>query len=290
PVAGTLSFSSVTTSSITITCSQATDGNAGHTAATLEYKIVKAATSAAIDTIEEIEAITTAEAGRVQDWSANDRSESATSLSENTTYYFAAAVRDASGNKAVYAPQSQATLKAYYVFVTNSGWPGNMGGDGGGVTKADSNCNDINDPNRPPGASLTYKALIVDGTNRVACTSANCTTGGASENVNWVLKASTYYKNWVSSSSTVIGQTTSAGLFSFSISAKINTGFNPCWTGLNADFTIKNDGSSRCTSWTDNSAGPEGGSGQTNAQTSSLIDSGGTTPCNSSSKLICVEQ
>src|SRR6185369_3589397 len=41
--------------------------------------------------------------------------------------------------------------------------------------------------------SGTYKALIVDGTNRIACTSANCSGTGNAEHVDWVLRANTAY-------------------------------------------------------------------------------------------------
>ena len=63
---------------------------------------------------------------------------------------------------------------------------GSCGGAGGGtascgigangVQKADYVCQ--NDPGRPDTAKI-WKALVVDGTNRVACTNTNCTGGTA---------------------------------------------------------------------------------------------------------------
>ncbi|GBF44125.1 hypothetical protein LPTSP2_34280 [Leptospira ellinghausenii] len=40
-----------------------------------------------------------------------------------------------------------------------------------GISGLDSQCN--SDENKPSGSG-TYKAMVADGTNRIACTSANC--------------------------------------------------------------------------------------------------------------------
>ncbi|HLD45750.1 MAG TPA: DUF1554 domain-containing protein, partial [bacterium] len=64
------------------------------------------------------------------------------------------------------------------IFVTDATYNGNLGG----VAGADALCEA--DANKP--ATGTYKALIVDGVARVACTTANC-GGGAGENIDWVL-------------------------------------------------------------------------------------------------------
>ena len=85
----------------------------------------------------------------------------------------------------------------------------------------------MTDSNYP--GSGTYKALITDGTNRVACTSANCATGGAGENINWVLTPSTEY--FRTDGTTEIGVTTSAGIFSFPLSNAI-TASGVAWTGF----------------------------------------------------------
>jgi hypothetical protein len=58
-----------------------------------------------------------------------------------------------------------------------------------GILGADAKCEV--DGNKP--ATGTYKAFLVDGVNRRVCTSHNCGTDGALENLNWVLKKNTKY-------------------------------------------------------------------------------------------------
>ena len=80
-------------------------------AANLQYRLVRAASSAAIDTITEVDA-----AGGgvtvVDDYTTNLTSRNVTGLTASTTYFFAVVVRDSAGNKAIYAPASQATSAA----------------------------------------------------------------------------------------------------------------------------------------------------------------------------------
>jgi hypothetical protein len=109
----------------------------------------------------------------------------------------------------------------------------------GGISAADAECNDS-----PPTAG-TYKALLVDGTTRVACTSADCTTNGAAEGVDWVLAPNTTYVR--ADGTTVIGTTTSAAVFSFPLDASIGDSAYTYWTGLDADWTTSDDS---CSGWT----------------------------------------
>lgn len=77
--------------------------------------------------------------------------------------------------------------------------------DGNGIEEADALCNaDTNKPN-----DSTYKAIIVDGLNRTACTTASC-AGGSSEHTDWVLQADTEYRR--GDGTTVVGTTDSNGL------------------------------------------------------------------------------
>jgi hypothetical protein len=85
-------------------------------AASLEYKVVRASTTAAIDTVTEADAATT-----VTDWTANLRSASATGLTEATTYAFVVLVRDAALNKALYTTVSTTTTDATAPTVGGSG-------------------------------------------------------------------------------------------------------------------------------------------------------------------------
>ena len=66
------------------------------------------------------------------------------------------------------------------LFVTAAGYNGNLGG----VSGADAKC--MADANKPSDGK-TYKAMLTDGSTRIACTSANCTTSGNAEHLGWVL-------------------------------------------------------------------------------------------------------
>jgi hypothetical protein len=112
----------------------------------------------------------------------------------------------------------------------------------GGIIGADAQCN-----TSPPTAS-PYKALLVDGTTRVACTSAQCTTGGATEGVDWVLAPNTKYVR--KDGTTVIGTTSAAAIFAFPLAASIGTNGDSYWTGLNPDWTTNSDS---CSGWTQTS-------------------------------------
>jgi hypothetical protein len=121
------------------------------------------------------------------------------------------------------------------IFVTASAFNGNLGGASG----ADAKC--MADGNYP--GSGTFKAMLRDGTRR-ACSSANCTTSGLAENVDWVLKPVTTYIN---SSAAVIFTTNTSAIFVFgTITNTISTPVNT-WTGLWVDWT--NGGVGNCNNW-----------------------------------------
>jgi hypothetical protein len=173
-------------------------------------------------------------------------------------------------------------LVTKYIFVT-TGTAGNgtFTGNLSGISGADASCNsDSNKPN-----SSTYKALIVDGTNRVACTSANCATSGNSEHVDWVLAASTQYKR---PNGTVIGTTNSLKLFTFNLTNAISPMISNsyAWTGFSSsrDWTTS---ASTCSSWSSTSGNGEAGRlASTDAQSMQYF----TPTCSSSRFLYCVEQ
>lgn len=103
PTPGTgLTFSSITSSSITVSWGAATDDVTPQ--ASLQYKLVRSSTNN-IDTVANAEANGTT----VLDWTTNDLTEAASSLSSSTTYWFNTLVKDAAGNKAAYTQLSQAT-------------------------------------------------------------------------------------------------------------------------------------------------------------------------------------
>jgi N-acetylneuraminic acid mutarotase len=107
PIAGTgIVFSSLATTSITVSWGAGTDALTSTN--DLQYKLVKASNSAAIDTVGEADSIVGLDL--VMDWTSNTVQASATGLSDSTTYYFAVLVRDAADNKVLYSPQNSTTL------------------------------------------------------------------------------------------------------------------------------------------------------------------------------------
>jgi hypothetical protein len=106
PATGTaISFPSTTYTGTMVDWGAATDNVTAQ--ASLQYRVVKAATGAAIDTVAEADAVTGADL--IMDWTANTVYKTVTGLSAGTTYYFAVEVRDAAGNKALYTPASVTT-------------------------------------------------------------------------------------------------------------------------------------------------------------------------------------
>lgn len=165
-------------------------------------------------------------------------------------------------------------------------------GSFGGAAAADAICNA--DANKPTGGG-TYKAMLADGTDRRACTTDNCSTGGTSEHIDWVLKPNTTY---TSSSGTTIATTDANGLFSSSISQAIGSAGVFVWTGITyqqdfgaasafIDRWINSNGN--CNNWTDNSNLVAGEIGQGEATDYRYI-SGGNPTCNNNYKFYCVEQ
>jgi hypothetical protein len=109
PTPGTaLSFASVASTSLTVNWGKASDNVSAQTE--LQYKLVRAASAGSIDSIAKVDAITNAGAGLVFDFTADVATQNITGLSSSTSYAFALIVRDASGNKALYAPATVATL------------------------------------------------------------------------------------------------------------------------------------------------------------------------------------
>lgn len=121
------------------------------------------------------------------------------------------------------------------IFLTASPTNANLSG----VAGADALCS-AEAPN-----DSAYKALIVDGVARVACTSADCGDSGSDEQVDWVLAPSTLYQRL---DGTVIGTTNDVGIFPHEsmLQASI-AGGNVYYTGLSEDWTTSPD---TCDGWT----------------------------------------
>ncbi|MFZ5630853.1 MAG: DUF1554 domain-containing protein [Spirochaetota bacterium] len=160
------------------------------------------------------------------------------------------------------------------IFLTASGYSGNLGGTAG----ADAIC--VADGANPNGAGNgSWKALI-GAPDRLACTTANC-TGGIAENLNWVLKPNTKYMR---PDGFEIGNTNEKALLIFPLVSPISpmpTTF--AWTGLGADWVY----STSCGDWI--SGGGSGNRAQVDSLTSAAIFTGAQT-CGVSERLYCVEQ
>ncbi len=108
PTTGTpISFTDVLPTSVTVNWGAATDDVSA--AADLEYKVVRADTEAELDTLAEVDAITSG-AQLVMDFTADTTDAAATGLVLGTTYAFAVVVRDEAGNEALYTPDSVTTV------------------------------------------------------------------------------------------------------------------------------------------------------------------------------------
>jgi hypothetical protein len=277
PTAGTaISFSLVAGTTLTVTWGAATDTNTA--TADLQYKLVSATLTSALDTVSEADAITSGSV--LMDWTANTTSKAVTGLTASTTYAFAVLVKNTQSQKALYTPNTQAmTNGRLRIFVSATTNNGNLGG----VSGADAIC--MADANKPSDA-WSVKAMLVDGTSRVACTSNNCGNFGVSEHTGWVLAASTaYYRQ---DGTTLIGTTTAAGVFSFPLNDKIGPSVTTAWTGLSvAAFSWMTSGST-CTGWTVSTGNGE--VGQAQDVTSAAINDISTPNCLNAKSLYCVEQ
>lgn len=180
---------------------------------------------------------------------------------------------------------TSSTSTSKKMFLTASKYDGNLGG----VTGADAKCQ--SDSNKP--STGTYKALLVDGENRVACTTANC-SGGSSENKDWVLKANTSY---VRTDGTAIGTTNAAGIFTsaFTNAVTSTTGvFYRSGLKINSTPGWVADASAHCQFYSVTT-----GTGTTGAAYGTNVSSGGggdsfqyanASSCASTFVLLCVEQ
>jgi hypothetical protein len=165
-------------------------------------------------------------------------------------------------------------LPTYRIFVTTNTFQGNIG-----ISGADLNCQSEGDGIAP---GRTWKAMLVDGINRYACTSAYC-SGGISENFNWVLKPNATY---VRPNGTLIGNTNDRALLTLPLSNSIGESVVQPWTGLNTDWTP--DGANNCNGWA-NAGSYTGAYGQDiNWDAGAIRFDSGT--CASSRQLYCVEQ
>jgi hypothetical protein len=207
PVAGSaISFAGVTATTLSVNWGAATDDIT--TPASLEYKVVKDDAAAAnIDTIAEADAKSGGDL--LQDWTANITTKAITGLTGSTTYFFAVLVRDAVGNKTLYAPATQTTSSpagsnwTTQTLSASANWRSATFGNGMFVAVADGGTNATSSPDGitwtqrllPTSAtwsSVTYGnslfVAVAKGPSTAAAVSSNGTTWTAAtlpQSLNW---------------------------------------------------------------------------------------------------------
>ncbi|MBX7058137.1 MAG: DUF1554 domain-containing protein [Leptospirales bacterium] len=175
---------------------------------------------------------------------------------------------------ALYGIQSQAApCNPCRVFFTNATTTGGVGGKVG----ADAFC--MADTARPFVA--TFKALLVDPTNRKACSTGLC-SGDPAEHVDWVMYANTQYLR--SPDGLSIGVTDAVGLLTAQ-SAPIATAAQNAWLGMFTNW-IPNPGNN-CTGWTDGTGGVSGANKDLSA---TGLDNTINNACSNTFALLCVQQ
>ena len=201
------------------------------------------------------------------------------------------------------------------VYVTNTLYGGNIlesavskynfagestGSDGQptGIYAADFICN--NDPKKP--ATGIYKAFIVDGKNRVACSTGNC-NGYNNTSTDWVLHPNTTYV-WAeeSGATTFAWQTGNNSLFeSTTLIPNIIGNHTSYWTGFQGtDWTAPTATTANCHRFTTAGNTPSSAAyvgsiygtrhvGTTTTNGLSAINSG-SSKCSDSTNIMCVQQ
>ena len=186
-----------------------------------------------------------------------------------------------------------ATFTGKYVFVTPGTHHGAFNtGFANPILGADDFC-----ANQKPaslrGTGTDYKAMIVDGTNRIACTNANCAGGGPHSS--WIMRADTEYRR---ADDQTVFTTNSNAVFDFgaaSLTAAFDTDATPLhwWTGLDQDWRTTVSGNT-CVSWATNVGGFDGTYGSSaatdNNSISDVANSNFGDGCNTLNRLLCVEQ
>ncbi|WP_158586486.1 DUF1554 domain-containing protein [Leptospira stimsonii] len=174
-----------------------------------------------------------------------------------------------------------------YLFVTADAHNGNFGG----ISGADTFCR-IQTPNGL-GTTGNFKALLVTGNagagnTRIASLNADANFNGLGDGqVDWVLRADTEYRS--ANGTTIVFRTNSRRLFDFNPANSLQnsfttTGGTGIWTALNPDWSA----APSCTNWTVDA----GGQGEVGLPTEKDVQSIhiGTINCNTTARILCVEQ
>ncbi|OFZ26902.1 MAG: hypothetical protein A2381_19950 [Bdellovibrionales bacterium RIFOXYB1_FULL_37_110] len=162
-----------------------------------------------------------------------------------------------------------------HIFISSSTTKGNLAASGSGIDEADAICTASK-----PANTGTVKAFLSDGTNRVACTSADC-SGGIGEHIDWVLAANREYRR--PGGAVVIGTTDAFGIFGFPLLSEFYSSAGTIFTGMTTDYRPAND----CTNWT--STLGTGTNGVLDSKLSNALSSADNS-CNNTHHILCVEQ
>lgn len=172
----------------------------------------------------------------------------------------------------------------YTIFISNATYQGNLGGP----SAADAHCQS---DAANPDVSRFYKALLVDGVKRTACSNSNCSPAGSNDYLDWVLKANRPYYRMEAGVMTFLARTSPGRIFEFEGGTTLHAGLHSdgareWWTGLSSSWQSD---SNDCANWTDNTVGNSGIGGIGN-QTNSTSIANLTVLCLSSRYLVCVQQ
>jgi hypothetical protein len=208
-------------------------------------------------------------------------------------------------------------LSKYYIFVTTLGVNGNIAGlasynnkDGNpitltganGIARADEVCN-LDKLYTAHGliSPGIFKALLVGGTDRRACSTSLC-GGGVSEQIDWVLTPGRTYIRSEQYGANDIATANSLGLFILNTTGPISL-TNPItgtadnyWTGLDNDTTelLYTTSADTCTNWIEGVNGSIYGQyGQGNFSDIYALSEAtgfGGNSCSISNRILCVEQ
>jgi len=242
-----ISFTAVGNNSLTVNWGAATDNQSS--AANLQYRLVRAASSGAIDTIAEVDAISGG--ALIQDYTANDITENVTGLLSGTTYFFAVVVRDEAGNKSIYAPASQTTTGS-----PDSTPPtlssSNPGDNATGVAVCSGNpctakISIVFSESMNTSLTQVFSAEIWNGSAYVAAPTTNTTFAwSTTTNANDTLTAQISW-HWFPENSQVRYTFSTSGLQDVagnSIASSVQRSFTT--TGANQGFTIIDAGQTNC--------------------------------------------
>lgn len=173
-------------------------------------------------------------------------------------------------------PSASCTRTSKYIYLTSAKTTGNRGG----VSGADTFCTN----NAPAGLGITSAKALIVGTNRTACTTANC-SGGTGEHVNWVLQPSTSYL--LAGATTKAVTTNSKGLFDFPLPTAFSSTSGSAWTGLNTDYTSYAE---TCASWAVGQNYIRGSTGDITSTSNTSMAASTSETCEKEHYLYCVEQ